>query len=71
MGGIFGLALCYVFVKVNQLGFILFQPSPGSVSTPQQNELVSEQTAKIGSLFARQLAIPLLGKHYGKNVMSF
>lgn len=36
------------------------QPPPGSVATPEQQKLLSDQIERINTLFRRQLAIPLM-----------
>lgn len=42
--------------------FFCLQPAPGSVPSPEQQQVLCSQLEKIHTLFRRQLGIPLLGK---------
>lgn len=47
---------------LNFPGFFHLQPAPGSIPSPEQQQVLCSQLEKIHTLFRRQLGIPLLGK---------
>ena len=55
-----GASIWEAYREIENAILVSIQPAPGSMTTPQQNELINNQTSRISSLFTRQLAIPLL-----------
>nr|XP_002121273.1 squamous cell carcinoma antigen recognized by T-cells 3 [Ciona intestinalis] len=55
-----GSSVWEAYREIESAVLATIQPQPGSITTPEQNDQIIQQTAKVGLLFTRQLAVPLL-----------
>jgi len=56
-----GAELWDAYREVENAILLTMQPAPGSITSAEQVENINTQISKIGSIFTRQLAIPLIG----------
>uniref|UniRef100_H2ZFC2 Squamous cell carcinoma antigen recognized by T-cells 3 n=1 Tax=Ciona savignyi TaxID=51511 RepID=H2ZFC2_CIOSA len=55
-----GSTVWEAYREIENAVLVTMQPLPGSITTPEQNDRIVQQTTKVGLLFSRQLAVPLL-----------
>ncbi|CAK8690689.1 unnamed protein product [Clavelina lepadiformis] len=55
-----GSHLWEAYREIENAILMTLQPAPGSICTPEQNDQINHLVERIGTLFSRQLAVPLM-----------